>query len=892
MNTMKFIKTKRMFVILIITLAMMICGQRSSIGLAEGLEEEVSALFKGTQEAFVFYLDNGMEVILVENHASPMITAFTIVKTGSGNEDESTNGCAHFLEHLLFNGTKSRTQKQLYEEMDFYGGYNNAHTTTDYTNFMILMPKEYISEGMDIQADMLFNSVLPEDKFEKERGIVIEEIGKRENDPTYQVQNHFLRTFFANTTYERPVLGTVSTISHLKYEAVRDYYKTWYVPNNMILMVIGDFITSEMIELVKEKYGKYPAGKLPERKSIRFDSPDTLRVVRAKGIGNFSEDRQYITMGYVLPPPTNEDFQALQMLAEFLGGRDYSVLDVLFRKEENKDLLYSISADMDFHCEFSTLQISAELPADSDTDRVIGLIMEAIRGMALNPVSADELNLQLTSRLIHEIYLQEKLHYYAMMKSGYLAVGGYSFYQEYMEGLMKVSPQSIQKACQKYVKDQIPVITAMSPFAVTDEKTLQRSQSRYYQEVLPNGLTVVIKENQDSRVVGIHLLAKERSMAEGSGKYGLTEILQRMFLGGGSLNYPEDALYKEYESIGAEIKLYDNPYIDFDDYYHSPRFAYIRLKVVDFYFEKGMKLLAETVIRPQLSQDYFEQAKKEVISIAVQAESDIQKKARRVFYENLFVEDIGFGSEIGIPEQLKKLSLKDVNTLHQRLYNPSNLILVMSGNIPVDKALHLIKRNFEGEWGDAGWNAPVQDVTFHEPVGKLKREKMGKTQSYISLGNTYEIQKSEMPALDILHYLFSENLAFNLREKQGLAYSIGVSFPEYRNAKWYRITMGTRPENIDRAISGIKNEIDDIRKRKFEKEEVQKAINAILGRRGMRRLDRVNQAYYISIEIFDGNPPEEDELYPEKLKKVTPQEVEHLVQKVFKNDEHLIVIIE
>ncbi|WP_169703462.1 M16 family metallopeptidase, partial [Candidatus Kuenenia stuttgartensis] len=181
-----FIKKLRLFALSLITVLSLFYGMGSINGYTEGMNEGVSALFHDTQNAFVFYLDNGMEVILVENHASPMITAFTIVKTGSCNEDASTNGCAHFLEHLLFNGTKSRTQKQLYDEMAFYGGYNNANTTTDYTNFMILMPKEYISQGMDIQADMLFNSILPEEKFEKERGIVIEEIGKWENNPAQQ----------------------------------------------------------------------------------------------------------------------------------------------------------------------------------------------------------------------------------------------------------------------------------------------------------------------------------------------------------------------------------------------------------------------------------------------------------------------------------------------------------------------------------------------------------------------------------------------------------------------------------------------------------------------------------------------------------------------------------
>jgi len=816
------------------------------------LDEQASALFQKTQEASVFYLDNGMEVILIENHSSPMITAFTIVKAGNRNENAATNGTAHFLEHLLFNGTETRAQKQIYEEMDFYGGYNNAHTGPDYTNYMILMPKEYIAQGMDIQADMLFNSVLPEDKFEKERGIVLEEIGKSANRPSYHVDNHFRKVFFSGTPYERPVLGTISTISHLKRKDVFEYYKTWYVPNNMILMVIGDFKTPEMIELVKEKYGKAPPGALPERSTIQLHTLENLRIVRANGTGKFPEDRRYITMGYVLPSPTHEDFHTLRMLAEFLGGKDNSILDTLFKKEEYSGLLHSISAHMDFNRDFSTLQISAEIPCDSDEERVVNLVINnAVNNMAEKTVPSDDLQSSLTSHAIHEIYLQEKLHYYAMMKSGYLVAGGYSFFREYMDHLMSVTPESIRNAAETYLKDQIPVVTVMSPLLREDEAKKATSQSLYHEETLNNGMKIVLKENHDSRVIGVHVLAKGRCLAEGLKKRGLAEILQRMMLNGGTVMHPNDELRHEFETIGAEIKLYDNPHIPYDDYYHSPRFSYIRLKLVDVYFDKGMKLLAGLIKQPELAEDTFKQAQKTVISLAKDAALSTPAIAKKLFYDNLFSMNPGFGNITGSAVQLGRIQLGNVRSFHQKMYNPSNLTLVIVGNISIDNTMKTVKRYFDGEWGTAGWEPPGFKPEFAPFSGKTIREKAGKMQSYIIVGNTYNIDEKKKPALAVLQYLFSEKLAFRLREEQGLAYTIGISFPRYENAWWYRITMGTRPENIDKAIKGIRNEIHNIRKRNFEPEEIQKAIHAILGRRGMRRLDRINQAFYISMEIME-----------------------------------------
>ena len=858
----------------------------------ENQNDRIQSLFKGTQQATIFYLDNGMEVILIENHANPMIAVVAIVKTGSRNEDAASNGSAHFLEHLLFNGTKTRTQKQIYDEMDFYGGYNNAHTGPDYTNYIILMPKEYIAQGMDIQADMLFNSTLPDEKFEKERGIVIEEIGKSSDRPEYQINNHFQRTFYAGTPYERPVLGTVSTISHLKREDVWEYYRTWYVPNNMTLMVIGDFSTSEMIESVKKKYGPYPAGSIPERRTVKLNPPGKLRIIRVNGMGKFPKDSRYLSMGYLLPPPTTEDFQAIEFLTEFLGGREDSILKTLFEQEQHKNLIHEISANLEFNLDFSVLQISAELPAEGNVEHVVDLIRQAVRDMEKTAIPLDKIQSSLIARATHEIYLQENLHYYGMMKSPHLVAGGYNFLRNYMTDLMRVTPQSIQKAAAQYVSNQIPVVTVMSPpLEKPTGETAPQSPNKYHKENLENGITVVIKENQDSRVIGIHLLAKERSLSEGKENWGLTEILQRMLSEGGTTEHPDKALYQTLESMGAELKLYDDPYIPFDDYYNTPRFAYMRLKLVDTFFEQGLKLLAEMVRQPNLSEKAYNETKKQVMMLSENDTMITPRVADRIFYDNLFKNNPGFGWLSGKKEQMEKIRLEDVKAFYRKFYNPSNLILAVSGNISIDKALAMVKQSFGGVWGEAGWQPPAFTAAF-KTLGTTVREKMGKQQSYIYVANTCDVSEEDQPALYVMETIFSDRLAFNLREKQGLAYSIGVSFNKYRGVQWYRISMGTRPENIEHAVKGIRDEIISMREAKIEEKEVQKTINAILGRRGMRRLDRVNQAYYISMKALDDKEPEADEQEAEKLKKVTVQDVERLARKVFQNDNHLIVIAE
>ncbi|MCP4706134.1 MAG: insulinase family protein, partial [candidate division Zixibacteria bacterium] len=146
-----------------------------------------------------FKLDNGMEIVLKENHASPMIASLIFVHSGSKYESEYDNGATHFLEHLLFNGTSIQTESELSEGIERLGGYINAFTRKEFTAYLVLMPKEYIEYGLTVQADMLFNSTFPKDKFQKERKIVIEELKQGNDAESAPSENFFESNVMAGT---------------------------------------------------------------------------------------------------------------------------------------------------------------------------------------------------------------------------------------------------------------------------------------------------------------------------------------------------------------------------------------------------------------------------------------------------------------------------------------------------------------------------------------------------------------------------------------------------------------------------------------------------------------------------------------------------------------------
>ena len=173
----------------------------------------------------IHQLDNGLQVLLIENPSLPMVGVNVVVKTGSAYETFATSGMSHMLEHLLFNGTTRRTQKELYDDVDLIGGYNNANTSYFYTNFMMVTPADKIMQGMDIQADMLFNSVLPAEKFEKEKGIVLEEIARSLGKSNSQIERNNHAIIYDGHAMSLPVLGTYATIESMQRDDVYTYYK-------------------------------------------------------------------------------------------------------------------------------------------------------------------------------------------------------------------------------------------------------------------------------------------------------------------------------------------------------------------------------------------------------------------------------------------------------------------------------------------------------------------------------------------------------------------------------------------------------------------------------------------------------------------------------------------
>ncbi|KPK99782.1 MAG: hypothetical protein AMJ91_06355 [candidate division Zixibacteria bacterium SM23_73_3] len=405
-----------------------------------------------------YLLPNGMQVILVEKHANPMIACMVYVNAGSKYETDANNGVTHFLEHLLFDGTRTRSREDITEGIKIKGGYINAFTSKEVTCYMVLMPNEFIETGLAVQSDMLFNSVLPDEELPKERKIVIEEIKQSEDNIDYQVEKFFDSTVYQGTPYVRTVLGSEEIISNIPKEEILEYYHTYYEPNNMIALVIGDFQTGEMKGLIHKYYGTIPERPLPLHAEIQF-TPPASREVKYKKVdsGNI-----YVNFCLNAPRYDDPDYYVFDVLTEILNLGENSPLTQAL-KEGTDPLATDVSAHLETQKEFSTLNISIVTDSPKKVDRILNATAEVLQELAAKPPEEKQLQGVIVSSKTHRYYQEEKLHFYGMMVASVLVTCGWEFWDNYIDNLEKVTPEKVQAVAQKYFSDPKYIATVITP---------------------------------------------------------------------------------------------------------------------------------------------------------------------------------------------------------------------------------------------------------------------------------------------------------------------------------------------------------------------------------------------------------------------------------------------
>lgn len=305
--------------------------KRVALGLTltlTGLTGAQAKIFNPT----TFTLDNGLQVVVVENHRNAVVTQMVWYKVGSADEPLGKSGIAHFLEHLMFKGTHEIPVGQFSKMIARVGGHDNAFTSNDYTAYYQVIAADQLDMAMKLEADRMHNLVLDDHNVETELAVVMEERRSRiDNNPAALLSESMEAALYENHPYHRPVIGWAQEIAQLNRQDALDFYGRWYAPNNAILVVAGDVTPDQVRQLAQKWFGSIAPADTPKR--VRLSEP-VQHAERLVTLKDPRVEQPRLTRLFLAPSAHlgndvlggTETTPALEVLAEILGGGSSSRL--------------------------------------------------------------------------------------------------------------------------------------------------------------------------------------------------------------------------------------------------------------------------------------------------------------------------------------------------------------------------------------------------------------------------------------------------------------------------------------------------------------------------------------------------------------------------------------
>jgi zinc protease len=406
-----------------------------------------------------FTLDNGLRVLLLEDHRTPTITLQVWYKVGSRNEQFGKTGISHLLEHMMFRGSKKYGPDTFSKIVQKNGGNDNAFTTEDYTMYFESMPSDKIDTLIDLESDRMADLLIDQKLFDTERDVVLEERRLRtEDDPVSDLLEQVEAIAFEAHPYHNPVIGWFSDIKQISRDDLINHYKKYYTPNNAVLVVLGDFKIEALLPKIEKSFGKIKSDKTPPViRSIEPQQRGERRVTLHR-----SAELPFVTVAYHTPTLTSQDSYALDVLTTILAEGDSSRL--------YNSLVYEKQIALSVEGDYSRLSIDPNLmyfyaqvmPGKSPSD-VENAIYDEIDIIKKEPISQNELEKAKNQIESSFVFGQDSLFGRGYLLGQYEILGQLKMVRDYIIGIRQVTAEDVMDVARKYLSEDNRTVGTLIP---------------------------------------------------------------------------------------------------------------------------------------------------------------------------------------------------------------------------------------------------------------------------------------------------------------------------------------------------------------------------------------------------------------------------------------------
>ncbi|MEC4813551.1 MAG: pitrilysin family protein [Scytonema sp. PMC 1069.18] len=861
-------------------------------------------------------LDNGLTVLTKEVHTAPVVSVQVWYRVGSRNETAGESGISHQLEHLMFKGTTDRPI-QFGRLFSALGSQFNAFTSYDQTAYFGTVERDKLEALLTLEADRMENALIGPDQLSSEKRVVISELQGYENSPDYRLNRAVMKAAFPNRPYGLPVGGTKVDVENFTVEQVRNYYQTYYSPDNATLIVTGDFDTDATLKSIKQTFGKLPkrsadttGEKSRHTPNTPSPKPHTPIILKQPGSAALLE------VVYPLPDIKDPDVPAIDVMDIILtGGRSSRLYQALVES----GLASSVSASPAELIEPGWYEIDVTAAPGQKLAEITQVLQQSLVELQQKQVTSEELNRAKTQLQASFVLNNQDITSLASLL-GYnqTVADDYNYIERYLEAVAKVTPTDVQQVAKTYLSpakqtigffeptlpDGKPgnsgsgsgrTVENFNPGKPVDPAELAKylppvtSKTTSTQQPLPelftlkNGLQVLLMVDHSVPAVNLNSHIDAGSEFDTNQKAGLASLVANNLMNG---TQTKDALTlaKTLEDRGVSLDFNPNR----EGVSVSGNGLSADLPVL-------IQTLADVLQNATFPEDQLKLSRQRVLTSVKLQMDDPRGLGRRVFQQTIYPKNHPFHS-FPTEQSVKSITQDDVLNFYQEHYRPDTTTIALVGEFDPNQVKALLNKTF-GTWQTNGKSPSlnISSVSIPQSTKYVKSVIPGKAESISYIGyNGISRKDSRFYAALVLNEILggdtlSSRLGTEIRDRLGLTYGIYSGFAAGINPGPFIIQMQTSPEDTQKAISSTVALLKQLREKGVSEAEIKAAKRSITNSYPVELANPSILANTILENAVQGLSRKEIREFPDRVEAVTMAQVQQVIQELIHPDKLVIV---
>ena len=741
---------------------------------------------------------------------------------------------------MMFRGSPGLSADQLAAISAAFGGDFDAETGQAVTQYFFTTPVDNLEVALRVEATRMRDLVPDESLWERERGAIEQEVAQDLSNPTYVFYQQLLQAMFKGSPYERDALGTRPSFAKTTGADLRKFHNTWYVPNNAILVIVGNVEPQKALGQVKKVFGEIPTAQLPARPEFNFGTvkPDTLKLDTDLPYG-----LTWITFRF--PGADSPDFAAAQILSDVLSSQRGKLYDLV---PEGK----ALSVEFDYE----TLQKSglgyaiAGFPAGGDSTNLLNNVKEILLAEITNGISADLVEAAKRREIISAELQKNSVSGLASAWSTAVAIEGRNSPEDDINLFRAVSVDDVNRVARKYLDFDHAISAILTPTPsdkpisskgfgggeslvstknanvtlpswakkITEQLPMPATTLNPFVTNLPNGIKLIVQPETISDTVSVYGRVKNNAKVQmPEGKDGVDQALDQLF-SYGTKSLDRLAFQKALDDIGAN----ESAGADFS------------LQVTSDQFERGVQLLADNELSPALPENDFKIIQPQLAASVAGELKSPDHIAGHVLTAALFPKADPAQRET-TPETVKSLTIQDVQNYYQAAFRPDLTTIVVIGKVSPENAVAVIEKFF-GDWEAEEPKpntlfppAPANTVSVtHVPDSSRVQDKVTLAETLLLTRTNADYYALQLGNHVLGGGFYATRLYRDLREKSGLVYFVSSTFNVGLTRGVYQVEYGCDPPNVSKARAIILSNLKDMQTKKVSSPELRQAKMGLL----------------------------------------------------------------